>query len=184
MYKGVEHSDTEDSDKSDSSDSEYGSDDEQKTKYSQDVAPSDEAQKELTKSQVKDQPSPSQDKEGKIERFVSGSETGAGDAAATATDATTKEKISEDPDKESLEKTIAPPSSPVPREKSQMKEETKQFMPVEDSDSERELVIDLGEEQGGKDKKRSRKDNNTVKGTSAGKPDGESCTFFLLIPNN
>ena len=182
MYKGVEHSDTEDSDKSDSSDSEYGSDDEQKTKYSQDTAASDDVQKELTKSQVKDQPSPSQDKEGKNERVLCGSETGAGDAAATASDATTKEKISEDPDKESLEKTIPPPSSPGPREKSQMKEETKQFMPVEDSDSERELVIDLGEEQGGKDKKRSRKDNNTAKGTSAGKPDGEGCTFFPSDP--
>lgn len=172
VYKGVEHSDSEDSDKSDSSDSECGSDDEQKTKDSQDAAPNDEAQKEPTKTKVKDQPSPSQDKESKAERLV-GSESAAGDATATASDAT-KEIINKDSEKESSEKTKAPPLSPGPREKSLVKEETKQSVPVEDSDSERELVIDLGEEQGGKDKKRSRKDNTTVRESSTGKPESKS----------
>lgn len=177
VYKGVEHSDSEDSDKSDSSDSEYGSDDEQKTKGSQNAAPNEEAQKEPSKIKVKDQLSPSQDKEGKAERLV-GSESAAGDATATASDAPTKELKSKDSEKESSEKTKASPSSPGPTEKSQVKEEKKHSVPVEDSDSERELVIDLGEEHGGKDKKRSRKDNTTVKESSAGKPEGESCTFF------
>lgn len=173
VYKGVEHSDSEDSDKSDSSDSECGSDDEQKTKDSQDAAPKNEAQKEPTKTKCKDQPSPSQDKESKAERLV-GSESAAGDATAAASDAPTKELLNKDSEKESSEKTKAPPSSPGPREKSLVKEETKQSVAVEDSDSERELVIDLGEEQGGKDKKRSRKDNTTVRESSTCKPESES----------
>lgn len=177
VYKGVEHSDSEDSDKSDSSDSEYASDEEQKTKDGQDAAPNDEAQKELTKSKVKDQPSPSQDKEGKADTHLV-SESAAGDTTATVSDAPTKEKINKDLEKESSETTKAPSASPGPREKAQVKEEAKQPVPVEDSDSERELVIDLGEEQGGKDRRRSRKDNTTVKESSAGKPEGE--TFFCL----
>ncbi|CAM9331115.1 unnamed protein product, partial [Lampetra planeri] len=53
-------------------------------------------------------------------------------------------------------------------------DEAKQLVPVEDSDSERELVIDLGEEQGGKDRKRGRKDNGAVKESSAQKTEDES----------
>nr|XP_046240590.1 protein kinase C-binding protein 1 isoform X7 [Scatophagus argus] len=170
VYKGEERSDSEDSDKSDTSDSEYGSDDEQKTRDSQDAATSDEALKEPTKSKVKDQPSPCQDKESKADTLM-GSKSTTGDAAATASEVPTKEKTSTDSEKESQEKSKAPPASPGPREKSQVKEDAKQSIPVEDSDSERELVIDLGEEQGGKDRKRSRKDNTTVKESSAGKPE-------------
>uniref|UniRef100_A0A8C4EVH6 Zinc finger MYND-type containing 8 n=1 Tax=Dicentrarchus labrax TaxID=13489 RepID=A0A8C4EVH6_DICLA len=182
VYKGVEHSDSEDSDKSDSSDSEYASDEEQKTKDGQDVAPNDEAQKEPAKSKVKDQTSPSQDKEGKADGVV-GSESAAGDTTATASDAPTKEKISKDSEKESPEKTKAPPASPGPRDKSQVKEDAKQSVPVEDSDSERELVIDLGEDQGGKDRKRSRKENAAVKESSAGKPEGESSLTPSTLPS-
>uniref|UniRef100_A0A671V8J4 Zinc finger MYND-type containing 8 n=1 Tax=Sparus aurata TaxID=8175 RepID=A0A671V8J4_SPAAU len=165
VYKGVEHSDSEDSDKSDSSDSEYASDEEQKTKDGPDAAPSDEAQKEPSKSKVKDQPSLSQDKESKADTLVT-SESAAGDTTPTASDASTKEKISKDAEKESPEKTKAS-ASPGPREKVQVKEDAKKPVPVEDSDSERELVIDLGEEQGGKDRKRSRKDNAAGKESSA-----------------
>lgn len=178
VYKGVEHSDSEDSDKSDSSDSEYASDEEQKTKDGPDAAPSDEAQKEPSKSKVKDQPSLSQDKESKADTLVT-SESAAGDTTPTASDASTKEKISKDAEKESLEKTKAS-ASPGPREKVQVKEDAKKPVPVEDSDSERELVIDLGEEQGGKDRKRSRKDNAAGKESSAGKPEGENFFFSWL----
>ncbi|XP_049435661.1 protein kinase C-binding protein 1 isoform X6 [Epinephelus fuscoguttatus] len=183
VYKGVEHSDSEDSDKSDSSDSEYASDEEQKTKDGQDAAPDDEAQKEPTKSKVKEQPSLSQDKEGKADTLVA-SETAAGDATTTPSDAPTKEKISTDSEKESPEKTKAPPASPGLREKAQAKEEAKQPVAVEDSDSERELVIDLGEEQGGKDRKRSRRDNTTAKESSAGKPEGKAPTPSTLPSQN
>jgi len=174
VYKGVEHSDTEDSDKSDSSDSEYASDEEQKTRDGPDAAPSDEAQQDATKA--KDQPSPSQE-EGKGDSHVP-SKTTAGNATATASDAPAKEQISTDSVKESPEKTKAPPATPVLREKGQVKEGAKQAVPTEDSDSERELVIDLGEEQGGKDRKRSRKVNAAVKESSAGKTEGESCTIL------
>uniref|UniRef100_A0A3P8UER0 Zinc finger MYND-type containing 8 n=1 Tax=Amphiprion percula TaxID=161767 RepID=A0A3P8UER0_AMPPE len=133
-YKGVEHSDSEDSDKSDSSDSEYASDEEQKTKDGQDTAPTEEPQKEPSKPKVKDQPSPT-------------SESAAGDTSVTVSDAPTKEKMNTDLEKESSEKSKAAAESPVLRDK--VKQETKQTVPVEDSDSERELVIDLGEEQGG-----------------------------------
>uniref|UniRef100_A0A669ENJ6 Zinc finger MYND-type containing 8 n=1 Tax=Oreochromis niloticus TaxID=8128 RepID=A0A669ENJ6_ORENI len=159
VYKGVEHSDSEETDKSDSSDSEYGSDEEQKTKNEQDTAPSEEPQKEPTKTNVKDQPSPT------------------GEASVTVSDAQTKEKTSSEVEKENPEKSKAPPESPVPREKSQVKQETKQTVPVEDSDSERELVIDLGEEQGGKERKRRRKDSATVKDSTTGKVEGDSYTF-------
>lgn len=55
---------------------------------------------------------------------------------------------------------------------------------MEDSDSERELVIDLGEEQGGKDKKKGRRDNTASKESSAGKPEGEICFFPLTTGRN
>uniref|UniRef100_A0A671VAU2 Zinc finger MYND-type containing 8 n=1 Tax=Sparus aurata TaxID=8175 RepID=A0A671VAU2_SPAAU len=176
VYKGVEHSDSEDSDKSDSSDSEYASDEEQKTKDGPDAAPSDEAQKEPSKSKVKDQPSLSQDKESKADTLVT-SESAAGDTTPTASDASTKEKISKDAEKESPEKTKAS-ASPGPREKVQVKEDAKKPVPVEDSDSERELVIDLGEEQGGKDRKRSRKDNAAAPST----PSSVSTQSPMAIP--
>ncbi|XP_063767004.1 MYND-type zinc finger-containing chromatin reader ZMYND8 isoform X4 [Eleginops maclovinus] len=166
VYKSVEHSDSEDSDKSDSSDSEYASDEEQKTKDGQNTASNDDTQKEPTKSKSKDQPSASQDKEGKADSFEA-SDTTAGDASATASDAPNREKTRADSEKKSPEKTKATPLSPPLREKVQAKEEAKQ--PVEDSDSERELVIDLGEEQGGKDRKRSRKDHTSIRESSAGK---------------
>ncbi|XP_068449842.1 MYND-type zinc finger-containing chromatin reader ZMYND8 isoform X1 [Clinocottus analis] len=180
-YKGVEHSDSEDSDKSDSSDSEYASDEEQKTKDGQEAALSDEAQKDSTKGKAKDQSSAS--RESKADLPVS-SETAAGDATTTTPDAPTKEQISTDSEKESAEKTKAPPGPPSLREKGQVKEETKKPVPVDDSDSERELVIDLGEEQGGKDRKRSRKGNTAVKESSAGKTEGKALTPSTLLSQN
>ncbi|XP_035487372.1 protein kinase C-binding protein 1 isoform X3 [Scophthalmus maximus] len=181
VYKGVEHSDSEDSDKSDSSDSEYASDDEQKTRDDQGAAPNHEAHKDPTKSKVK--PSPSQDKESKTDTLLA-SESAAGIATTTASDAPTKEKISTISEKEGSDTTKAPPASPNPREKTQVKEEAKQPMPVEDSDSERELVIDLGEEQGGKDRKRRMKDTTAVKELSAGKAEGKALTPSTVPSQN
>uniref|UniRef100_A0A667ZXN3 Zinc finger MYND-type containing 8 n=1 Tax=Myripristis murdjan TaxID=586833 RepID=A0A667ZXN3_9TELE len=170
VYKGVEHSDSEDSDKSDSSDSEYASDEEQKPKDGQDAATNDKGQKESSKPVVKDQPSSSQDKEGKPDVPVT-SKSAAGDAAAATVE---KEKASTDSDRENPEKTKAAPASPVLKEKAQVKDEVRQPMLVEDSDSERELVIDLGEEQGGKERKRGRRDTSTVKEPTAGNLSSQS----------
>lgn len=181
VYKGVEHSDSEDTDKSDSSESEYASDEEQKTKNGQDPAPSEEPQKGPTKTKVKDQTSPGTDEEGRADLLVA---TESADAGATVSDAQTKEKTSGELEKESPEKSKAPPESAAPREKSQVKLEAKQTVPVEDSDSERELVIDLGEEQGGKERKRSRKDSATVKDSNTGKVEGDIYTFSLCLTRN
>ncbi|XP_062252211.1 MYND-type zinc finger-containing chromatin reader ZMYND8 isoform X1 [Platichthys flesus] len=184
VYKGVEHSDSEESDKSDSSESEYASDDEQKTKEGQDEATNDEAQEDTIKNKVKDLSSPSQDKEGKTDTLLA-SESAAGDTAPTASDVPAKEKISTDSGKQSPEKSKAPPAvSPPPRGKSQVKDEGKHHVPMEDSDSERELVIDLGEEQRGKDRKRGRKDTTSVKESPASKPEGKALTPSTVPSQN
>ncbi|XP_076012755.1 MYND-type zinc finger-containing chromatin reader ZMYND8 isoform X3 [Genypterus blacodes] len=168
VYKGVEHSDSEDSDKSDSSDTEYASDEEQKPKDDQDAAPNEGGQKDPSETGLKDPPSPTDDKEVKGDILVA-SESSAGEANAVDFDAPAKQTSTVSEKDQSPEKTKPPLVSPAPREKAQIKEETKLAAPVEDSDSERELVIDLGEEQGGKERRRSRKDNTTVKEPSAGK---------------
>ncbi|XP_067362023.1 MYND-type zinc finger-containing chromatin reader ZMYND8 isoform X1 [Channa argus] len=181
VYKGVEHSDSEDSDKSDSSDSEYASDEEPKSKEGQDTLPNDEDQKDPAKSKVKDQPSNNQG--GKVDTRVA-SDSAAGETTVLASDAPITDKTSTDSETETVEKTQATHASPNPRERAQVKEEAKQPVPGEDSDSERELVIDLGEELGGKDRKRSRKDNTTVKDTSASKTEGKSLTPSTLPSQN
>uniref|UniRef100_A0A8C1HM26 Zinc finger, MYND-type containing 8 n=2 Tax=Cyprinus carpio TaxID=7962 RepID=A0A8C1HM26_CYPCA len=137
VYKGVEHSDSEESDKSVSSDSEYGSDDEQKSKSCQDdkTVADDKNEKEPPKKKSKP-------------------------SAAAA-----KDKPRMDSEKEPPEKLKAAPASPEPREKPKGSEEAVQPASVDedmDSDSERELVIDLGEEQAGKERKRNRKDSAAV----------------------
>lgn len=171
-YKGVEHSDSEDSEKSDSSDSEDSSDVEQKAKNNQDAASASEAQEETPK---KDQTSPEQDGDSKTEKVES-----EGDSSAVSSDALNKETTSKDSEKDNPEKAPVP-ASHGPGEKTQGNVETSQPVPVEDSDSERELVIDLGDDQEGKDRKRSKKDNSAVKDSSAGKCEGVVKLFHLLI---
>ncbi|KAM6927594.1 MYND-type zinc finger-containing chromatin reader ZMYND8 [Xenentodon cancila] len=173
VYKGVEHSDSEDSDKSDSSESEYASDEEQNTKDDQDAAHDKDTEKEPTKEKVKDPPSASPAEEDKADLVVS-SESAANDCSATLSNAPNMEKTSTDLEKENSEKIKAAPKSLASKEKSQVKHETKHAALVEDSDSERELVIDLGEEQGGKERKRSRKDSSIVKESTTGKSEGKA----------
>ena len=181
VYKGVEHSDSEDSDKSDSSDSEYASDEEQKPKESKDAPSNDKGQKDPAKTRHKDQPqSANQDKDSKSDGPAV-LKCSSSDEGAAVSDTASKERPSSIlPDKEGQEKTKAAPASPVPREKPQVKEEVRQPVPVEDSDSERELVIDLGDEQGGRERKRTRRDNAAVKESSASKTEG-GCSVFLRM---
>uniref|UniRef100_A0A673MN85 Protein kinase C-binding protein 1-like n=1 Tax=Sinocyclocheilus rhinocerous TaxID=307959 RepID=A0A673MN85_9TELE len=153
VYKGVEHSDTEESDKSVSSDSEYGSDDEQKSKSGQDdkTVADDKNEKEPPKKNQK----------------------------TSTSEPITKDKPGMDSEKEPPEKLKAAPASPDPREKPKGSEEAVQPASVDedmDSDSERELVIDLGEEQAGKKRKRNRKDSaagTALKEPTASKPEGQ-----------
>lgn len=174
-YKGVGHSDSEESDKSDSSESESASDEEPKNKGGQDTAPTKEPQKELTKTNTKDQPSTSQAEEEKAD-FPEPKDSALEVFSATLPDGQARENSSTDLEKDNPDMTKAALGSPAAREKSQTKEETRQTVEVEDSDSERELVIDLGEEQGAKERKRSRKDSIISDDATAGKSEGKSFT--------
>ncbi|XP_037534570.1 protein kinase C-binding protein 1 [Nematolebias whitei] len=171
-YKGVDHSDSEESDKSDSSESESASDEEPKNKGGQDTAPTKEPQKELTKTNTKDQPSTSQAEEEKAD-FPESKDSALEVFSATLPDGQARENLSSDVEKDNPDMTKPALGSPAAREKSQMKEETRQTVEVEDSDSERELVIDLGEEQGAKERKRSRKDSTISDDATAGKSEGK-----------
>lgn len=180
VYKSVEHSDSEDSDKSNSSESEYATDDESKMKPGQDSVPKRELQKESSKSKVKEQPSVSQTsaEKDKADMLVSNATD---DSSVIVTNGKAEEKISTDLGKENPAMTEAAPEAPLPKEMFQEKQkETKQMVPTEDSDSEKELVIDLGEEQSGKEKKRSRKDSSIIKESAAGKIEGEKELPLLI----
>ncbi|XP_061148242.1 MYND-type zinc finger-containing chromatin reader ZMYND8-like isoform X2 [Syngnathus typhle] len=163
-YKAVEHSDTEDSEgKSDSSDTEYGSDEAPKVEDSQDATRTDEAQ---NKSRDQEQSSPKAN-------MPLLSEPTAEDVSSMQSETPAQEKLLE---KDGPEKTKSPPPLPVSREKGQVKEDMKQNAPVEDSDSEGELVIDLGEDQGKRERKRRKKDSANAKESCASKPEGKSLT--------
>ncbi|KAM9524211.1 MYND-type zinc finger-containing chromatin reader ZMYND8-like isoform 7-T9 [Salvelinus alpinus] len=179
VYKGVEHSDSEDSDKSDSSDSEYASDEEQKPKVGQHTEANDKGEKDPSKRGSKDPLPPIQNKEGKTEGPGPTTATATmGDAGvpSTLSESLSKEKQGVESDKEPPEKAKAVPASPAPREKPQVKQEARQTSLVDDSDSERELVIDLGEDQGGRDRKRTRKDAHATKDPPTNKTEGKAPT--------
>uniref|UniRef100_A0A672SJV3 Zinc finger MYND-type containing 8 n=1 Tax=Sinocyclocheilus grahami TaxID=75366 RepID=A0A672SJV3_SINGR len=175
VYKGVEHSDTEESDKSVSSDSEYASDDEQKSKSGQDdkTVADDKNEKEPPKKKSKPSAAAGEGKDSSAESAVTASTTTKGETSqkTSTSEHITKDKPGMDSEKEPPEKLKAAPASPDSREKPKGSEEAMQPASVDedmDSDSERELVIDLGEEQAGKKRKRNRKDsaNSTVLSSS------------------
>ncbi|XP_061487369.1 MYND-type zinc finger-containing chromatin reader ZMYND8 isoform X2 [Rhineura floridana] len=147
----VEHSDSEDSEKSDSSDSEYISDDEQKSKNDQEEEEKEGARSDKESLAMKKKPKPQTPTEEKEEIKSAGSEV-------EKTDTPVKDKASVDSDKEPSEKGKA--LSHPTKEKLKGKEETDS--PTVhlglDSDSESELVIDLGEDQCGRDGRKSKKE--------------------------
>uniref|UniRef100_A0A671VVV2 Protein kinase C binding protein 1, like n=1 Tax=Sparus aurata TaxID=8175 RepID=A0A671VVV2_SPAAU len=132
VYKGVDHSDSEDSEKSDSSDSEYLSDEEHKPKSS--------AQDDKDKAERK---RPKTSTEGEIKEGP----------AKTSTEALLKDKQgSNGPERDLQDKPRTPQSQPH-SDKAKAPEEGRGAAATsvgeQDSDSERELVIDLGDEHGG-----------------------------------
>uniref|UniRef100_A0A674AAU3 Zinc finger MYND-type containing 8 n=1 Tax=Salmo trutta TaxID=8032 RepID=A0A674AAU3_SALTR len=158
VYKGVEHSDSEDSDKSDSSDSD-ASDEEQKPKAGKHTKANDKGEKDPSKRGSKDPLPPSLNEvktKGPATATVTIEDAG---APSTLSESSSKEKQGVHSDKEPPEEAKAAPVSPASREKPQVKQEARQPSVVDDSDSERELVIDLGEDQRGRDRKKSRKDS-------------------------
>ncbi|KAM3617357.1 uncharacterized protein V6R79_005264 [Siganus canaliculatus] len=157
VYKGVDHSDSEESEKSDSSDSEYISDEDHKPKTS--------TQDDKDKAERK---RPKASTEGELK------EGGTGTADKVTSDPPLKDKQgSNGPDRDLQDKPRTPQSQPhADKPKAQEEGRTASATSVaeQDSDSERELVIDLGDEHGGRDSKRARREL----GTSAAKTPKES----------
>nr|XP_028590938.1 protein kinase C-binding protein 1 isoform X1 [Podarcis muralis] len=147
----VEHSDSEDSEKSDSSDSEYISDDEQKSKNEQEEEEKEGARSDKESLAMKKKPKPPTPTEEKEEIKSTVSEV-------EKTDTPVKEKANVDSDKEVSEKgkSLSHPT----KEKLKGKDETDS--PTVhlglDSDSESELVIDLGEDQCGREGRKNKKE--------------------------
>nr|XP_019951770.1 PREDICTED: protein kinase C-binding protein 1 isoform X4 [Paralichthys olivaceus] len=165
VYKGVDHSDSEDSDKSDSSDSEYLSDEEHKPKSS--------AQDDKDKAEKK-RPKASMDRENK--------EGGMGTGDKATLEPLLKEKQGTNgPDGDLQDKPRTPQSQPLadkPKPPEEGKADAAPSVTEQDSDSERELVIDLGDEHGGRDSKRARREPGasaakTLKESSAAKLEGK-----------
>ncbi|XP_072800447.1 MYND-type zinc finger-containing chromatin reader ZMYND8 isoform X12 [Vicugna pacos] len=154
VYTAVEHSDSEDSEKSDSSDSEYMSDDEQKSKNEpEDAEDKEGAQMDKEPSTVKKKPKLANPVETKEELKVSTSPT-----SEKADPGSVKEKTSPQPEKDFAEK--AKPSPHPTKDKLKGKDETDS--PTVhlglDSDSESELVIDLGEDHSGREGRKNKKE--------------------------
>ncbi|XP_049921080.1 protein kinase C-binding protein 1-like isoform X9 [Epinephelus moara] len=165
VYKGVDHSDSEDSEKSDSSDSEYLSDDEHKPKSS--------AQDDKDKAERK---RPKASTEGENKEGV------AGTADKATSEPPLKDKQSTNgPDRDLQDKPRTPQSQPVtdkPKAAEEGRTAAATSATEQDSDSERELVIDLGDEHGGRDSKRARREPGasaakTLKEPNAAKLEGK-----------
>ncbi|XP_075032540.1 MYND-type zinc finger-containing chromatin reader ZMYND8 isoform X3 [Mixophyes fleayi] len=153
-YTAVEHSDSEESEKTDSSDSEYVSDEEQKPKneHDEDDKESVKVEKEISaSSSLKRKVKPSIPAEVKDEAKSTSTATEKGDNLV-------KEKVAS-----TVEKDVPDKSKPLAhsaKEKLQGKDETDS--PTVhlglDSDSESELVIDLGEDHSGREGRKSKKE--------------------------
>ncbi|XP_074536968.1 MYND-type zinc finger-containing chromatin reader ZMYND8-like isoform X2 [Halichoeres trimaculatus] len=162
VYKGVDHSDSEDSEKSDSSDSEYLSDEDHKPKSSA-HDDKDRAERKRPKASTE-----AESKEGI---------TGAGDKV-TSEPLLKDKQASYGPERDLQEKLRTPQNQPL-SDKSKAPEEGRVAAATsaaeQDSDSERELVIDLGDEHGGRESKRARREA----GASAAKTPKESSAVKL-----
>ncbi|XP_041654629.1 protein kinase C-binding protein 1-like isoform X6 [Cheilinus undulatus] len=164
VYKGVDHSDSEDSEKSDSSDSEYLSDEDHKPKSS--------TQDDKDRTERK---RPKASTEGENKEGI----TGTADKA-TSEPVLKDKQASNGPDRDLQEKPRTPQSQAL-ADKPKAPEEGKAAaasIAEGDSDSERELVIDLGDEHGGHDSKRARREagasaSKTPKESNAAKMEGK-----------
>ncbi|XP_013207614.1 protein kinase C-binding protein 1 isoform X16 [Microtus ochrogaster] len=164
VYTAVEHSDSEDSEKSESSDSEYVSDEEQKPKNE----PEDPEEKEGSRVDkeapaVKKKPKPANPVEIKEEAKSTSP------ASEKAEPAPAKDKASPEPEKDSEK---AKPSPHPTKDKLKGKDDTDS--PTVhlglDSDSESELVIDLGEDPSGREGRKNKKEPKVPSPKQDGKP--------------
>uniref|UniRef100_A0A9J7XJY0 Protein kinase C binding protein 1, like n=1 Tax=Cyprinus carpio carpio TaxID=630221 RepID=A0A9J7XJY0_CYPCA len=180
VSSGVEHSDSDDSDKSDSSDSEYMSEDEQKPKNTNH---NNSVHKD---SKKRPRPPSAQGQDQDADPSTAGGTPG-GDKKSS--DPQTKEKLSGGVEKDSQEK--SKPLQQPQKERSQPGQDARPAgseLDV-DSDSERELVIDLGEEQGGREKKKAKRETpsapSTTKDQTGIKTDGKtSASTSISAPSS
>uniref|UniRef100_A0A8C9UNN2 Zinc finger MYND-type containing 8 n=1 Tax=Spermophilus dauricus TaxID=99837 RepID=A0A8C9UNN2_SPEDA len=151
VYTAVEHSDSEDSEKSESSDSEYLSDDEQKSKNEpEDAEDKDGSALDKEPPAAKKKPKPANPVEVPEEPK---SASPVGEKTEPVAD-----KASPEPERDSAER--AKPSPHPAKDKLKGKDETDS--PTVhlglDSDSESELVIDLGDDHPGREGRKSKKE--------------------------
>ncbi|XP_034977217.1 MYND-type zinc finger-containing chromatin reader ZMYND8 isoform X8 [Zootoca vivipara] len=147
----VEHSDSEDSEKSDSSDSEYISDDEQKSKNDQEEEEKEGARSDKESLAMKKKPKPPTPTEEKEEIKSTVTEV-------EKTDTPVKEKANVDSDKEVSEKGKSLPHPTKEKLKGKDETDSPTVHLGLDSDSESELVIDLGEDQCGREGRKNKKE--------------------------
>lgn len=172
VYTAVEHSDSEESEKSDSSDSEYISDDEPKSKNEPDD-PEDKEGSGMDKEPpaAKKKPKPANPVEVK-EELKSPPSPASEKAEPGAA------KASPEPEKGSAER--AKPSPHPTKDKLKGKDETDS--PTVhlglDSDSESELVIDLGEDHSGREGRKNKKEPKEP----PPKQDGKSSRRRACVP--
>ncbi|XP_026926084.1 MYND-type zinc finger-containing chromatin reader ZMYND8 isoform X18 [Acinonyx jubatus] len=153
VYTAVEHSDSEDSEKSDSSDSEYISDDEQKSKNEPEDAEDKEGSRvDKEPSAVKKKPKLANPVETK-EELKSTSP-----ASEKADPSSVKEKASPQPEKDFSEKAKASPHPAKDKLKGKDETDSPTVHLGLDSDSESELVIDLGEDHTGREGRKNKKE--------------------------
>ncbi|XP_029775187.1 protein kinase C-binding protein 1 isoform X2 [Suricata suricatta] len=153
VYTAVEHSDSEDSEKSDSSDSEYISDDEQKPKNE----PEDTEDKEggrLEKEPAAVKKKPKLANPGETKEELKGSSPASEKADLSAV----KEKASPQPEKDFPEKAKASPHPAKDKPKGKDETDSPTVHLGLDSDSESELVIDLGEDHTGREGRKNKKE--------------------------
>uniref|UniRef100_A0A4W4HKG2 Protein kinase C binding protein 1, like n=1 Tax=Electrophorus electricus TaxID=8005 RepID=A0A4W4HKG2_ELEEL len=151
VYRGVEHSDSDDSDKSDSSDSEDASEEEHGPKNGNHDNGVHKESKKRPRSLS------SQPQDGKGLSLV------AADKAASEPPAKKKQPTGM-LEKESQEKARTSPQQQPQRERLSAGQEVKAAGDLEgDSDSDRELVIDLGEDHGGRERKKPKAPSPVIK---------------------
>ncbi|XP_017556428.1 protein kinase C binding protein 1, like isoform X2 [Pygocentrus nattereri] len=166
VYQGVDHSDSDDSDKSDSSDSEYASEEDHEPK---DGNQDNGIQKE-SKKRLRPQSSQPQDSKAPLPATLE----------KAASEPPAKKKPAGVLEKEPQEKPRTAQQELPQKEKPSAGQEGKTTKNQDaDSDSERELVIDLGEEQGGRERKRPKREtpsapSSTTKDQAAVKAEGKA----------
>ncbi|KAM4032979.1 MYND-type zinc finger-containing chromatin reader ZMYND8 isoform 3-T3 [Anomaloglossus baeobatrachus] len=151
-YATVEHSDSEESEKTDSSDSEYGSDEELKSKNEHDDEDKESVkEKEISPPSIKKKSKPSILAEVK-------EESKSATAALDKTDAAGKEKPAPPAEKDVPDKSKSLPHSAKEKLKGKDERDSPTVHLGLDSDSESELVIDLGEDHSGREGRKAKKD--------------------------